>query len=87
MLASLKSGGAALLWIGVGVMMGSASAVSVDVAKKCEVLTFKAFPPREPGNPAAGSAKGTAAAVRRYFNECIANGGTMDDDARANRSK
>jgi len=33
----------------------------VEVAKKCDALTAKAFPPRAIGNPAAGSAKGTGA--------------------------
>jgi len=89
MLANLRSGGApaALLCIGVGLMTGSASAVTVEVAKKCEILTAKAFPPREPGNPAAGSAKGTGPAERRYFNECVANGGNMDDHAPAKQPK
>jgi hypothetical protein len=59
----------------------SASAITVDVAKKCEDLSAKAFPPREIGNPAAGLAKGTAQSKREYFNKCIANGGKMDSDA------
>jgi hypothetical protein len=58
----------------------SASAITVEVAKKCEGLSAKAFPPREIGNPAAGSAKGTAQSKRDYFNKCVANGGNMDSD-------
>jgi hypothetical protein len=56
-----------------------AGAISVDVAKKCNLLLAKAFPPRQPGNPAAGSAKGNGQASRDYFNKCVANGGNMDD--------
>jgi len=59
----------------------SASAITVEVAKKCETLTAKAYPPRVIGNPAAGSTKGTGQAQRDYFNKCVANGGNMDDQA------
>jgi hypothetical protein len=63
-------GGLAL--IAVVPMTDSASAISVDVAKKCDALTAKAFPPRQIGNPAAGSASGTGADRQAYFNECVA---------------
>ena len=56
-----------------------ASAVTVEVARKCEALTAKAFPPREPGNPAAGSAKGSGLDEQIYFKKCVANGGRVDD--------
>ena len=69
-----------LVCIAVGCMTGSASAVTAQMAKKCQALTAKAFPPRVPGNPAAGSAKGTGQAQRDYFNKCVAKGGNMDDD-------
>jgi hypothetical protein len=62
----------------VGLAPTDASAVSVEIAKKCSSLVAKAFPPREPGNPAAGSAKGTAQDQRNYFNKCLTNGGNMD---------
>ena len=55
-----------------------ASAITVELAKKCNVLLAKEFPPREAGNPAAGSAKGTAQSARAYFNKCVANAGNMD---------
>jgi hypothetical protein len=71
----------ALVCIAVGCMTGSASAVTAQVAKKCQALTTKAFPPRVPGNPAAGSSTGTVQSKRDYFNKCVANGGNMDDDA------
>ena len=57
-----------------------ASAITAEVAKKCNVLLSKEFPPREPGNPAAGSKKGTAQTQRDYFKKCVANGGNLDDD-------
>ena len=50
-------------------------AVTAEVAKKCQVLTSAAFPPRMPGNPAAGSAKGSGREQQDYFKACVANGG------------
>ena len=83
MFTNLKIGSVrvVLVCIAVGCMTGSASAVTAQLAKKCQALTAKAFPPRVPGNPAAGSAKGTGRDERDYFNKCVANGGNMDDDA------
>jgi hypothetical protein len=79
--ASLKSKGVfiGLVFMTIVLMTDSAGAVSVEVAKKCDALTAKAFPPRVIGNPAAGSAKGTGADQRAYYNKCVANGGTMPD--------
>ena len=83
MLTNLKIGGVVVLLacIAIGCVTGNASAVTAAVAKKCQALTAKAFPPRVPGNPAAGSAKGTGQSQRDYFNKCVANGGKIDDDA------
>jgi hypothetical protein len=58
----------------------SASAVTVEVARKCAALTAKAYPPRVIGNPAAGSAKGGGLAQQEYFKRCVANGGDVGDD-------
>jgi len=58
-------------------MADSAFAVSVEVAKKCDALTAKAFPPRVIGNPAAGSAKGTGQQQQAYYRKCVANNGKM----------
>jgi hypothetical protein len=77
-------------WVGlVGVvcialapMTNSAFAVSAKLAKQCEALTAKAFPPREIGNPAAGSAKGTGREEAAYFKKCVANKGKMPSLAR-----
>jgi hypothetical protein len=84
MLANLKFGRAlaALVCIGVGSMTGGASAITAKVAKKCDVLTMRAFPPRVVGNPAAGSAKGTGRSEQSFFSKCAANGGNMDGHAR-----
>ena len=61
-----------------GIMMAdSAFAVSVEVAKKCDELTSKAFPLRVIGNPAAGSAKGTGQQQQAYYRKCVANNGKM----------
>jgi hypothetical protein len=84
MFANLKLGRALVVLVCFAVVpiANSASAVTVEVAKKCDILTAKAFPPRVAGNPAAGSAKGTAKSERAYFKKCVANGGNMDDSAR-----
>jgi len=80
MFANTKFGSALviLVYIIVGAMTCSASAVTVEVAKKCNALMAKAYPLREPGNPAAGSAKGTGRSQRDYFSKCVANGGKME---------
>jgi hypothetical protein len=58
-------------------LTGNAFALTAEVAKKCEALTAKAFPHRVPGNPAAGSSKGSSAEQREYFNKCVANEGNV----------
>lgn len=70
---------AALLFVTAGWMMSGASAITVELAKKCEALTAKAFPPRVIGNPAAGSAKGSGKDAQAYFNKCVESGGKVDD--------
>jgi hypothetical protein len=52
---------------------------TVDLARKCDALTAKAFPPREPGNPAAGIVKGSGLQEQSYFKNCMANGGRVDN--------
>jgi hypothetical protein len=61
--------------------MPTAFAITVEVAKNCRALAEKAFPLRVPGNPAAGYMTGTSADYRKYFNQCVANGGTMTEQA------
>jgi hypothetical protein len=70
---------AALLFIAAGPMTSRASAITAELAKKCEALTAKAFPPRVSGNPAAGSAKGSGTDARAYFNTCVKNDGKVGD--------
>lgn len=67
----------ALVCFATGPLTGSASAITAELAKKCEALTAKAFPPRVPGNPAAGSLKGNGQAQRDFFNKCVENQGNM----------
>jgi hypothetical protein len=83
MFTGLKFGIACLVLIcaAFGLASNRAGAVTVEVARKCKALTDTAFPPREPGNPAAGSAKGSGRAAQDYFNKCVANGGKVDDSA------
>ena len=57
----------------------STLAIMAEVAKKCGGLTDKAYPPREPGNPAAGHLNGTSQDVKNNFNKCVANGGNVPD--------
>jgi len=58
---------------------GPSAAVTAEVARKCQALKQQAFPPREIGNPAAGSDKGSGADQAAFFRKCVANGGTVDD--------
>jgi hypothetical protein len=80
MVANLKFGSAlvGLICIAVGYMTGDASAISGEVGRKCAALAEKAFPPKMPGIPAAGLAKGTVQDKRAYFNKCVANGGRVE---------
>jgi hypothetical protein len=71
----------ALICIAIGMMTNGASAETVDVAKKCAALVQQAYPPREAGNPAAGSTKGTGQAEQDYYKKCVANGGNVSNDA------
>ena len=55
-----------------------ANAITTEVAKKCQILREKQFPPRVIGNPAAGSAKGSSRDQLEFFRKCVANGGNME---------
>ena len=57
----------------------AASAISAEVARTCDAAVAKAYPPKQIGNPAAGSAKGSSKDRRDYFNKCVANNGKVDD--------
>jgi len=64
----------------------NAYAVTVEVAKKCNALLAKKFPPRVVGNPAAGSAQGTGKAQRDYFKKCVESDGKIEDSDTAPNS-
>ncbi len=83
-LRSLTDGAVALLLATTTLVPIEAGAIDVDVAKKCNALMAKQFPPREPGNPAAGRTKGNGQAEREYFKKCTDNGGNMDSTADKN---
>lgn len=50
-----------------------ASAVTIELAKKCRDLSLKAYPYKLVGQPGPGNAQ----AQRGYFSECIAKQGNM----------
>jgi hypothetical protein len=77
----------AMISIAGGLMTNGSSALTVDVARKCQALIAKTYPPLVPGNPAAGRANGTAQGVRAYFNKCVANDGNMEKQAPKDGSK
>jgi hypothetical protein len=58
----------------IGLMADNASAISLELAKKCNALTAEAYPPRVIGNPAAGSIRGTGPEIRAYYNKCVVSG-------------
>ena len=50
-----------------------ASAITVELAKKCRQMAMKAHPPQRPGTkPGAGKAQ------QDYFRKCVANQGKVD---------
>lgn len=82
MFPSLKVGCTlALAGLAASLVPNVALAITAEVARKCQALTAAQFPPRLPGNPAAGSAKGSGRAQIDYYNKCVANGGKPVDSA------
>jgi hypothetical protein len=69
----------ALFLAAAGLLPTGVSAITAEVAKKCNLLVKKQFPPRQAGNPAAGSAKGSSQDEREFFKKCVDNGGNMDN--------
>lgn len=55
--------------------------LTAELAKSCQILTAKAYPPRVIGNPAAGSANGTGPEVRAYYRKCVEANGMINDKA------
>jgi hypothetical protein len=70
--ALFLAGAAALLPVA-----SQAQPTSAEVAKKCKILRAKQFPPRQIGNPAAGSAYGSGHDKREFFRRCVENGGNI----------
>ena len=77
----------ALVCLAIGLVSGSASAISVELARKCNAMVATAFPPRVPGNPAAGSAKGSGSQMQDYFKKCVENGGKMPEPGKSEPGK
>jgi hypothetical protein len=75
MSANLKSVGMLFVLVCSAIVptTGNASGITAEIARSCNALTAKAFPPRQVGNPAAGSAQGSGHDQRAYFNNCVAN--------------
>lgn len=67
-----------LLAVAISITPFPAAAITAELAKKCESIVSTAFPPRQIGNPASGSAKGNSKTQREYYNKCVANGGKID---------
>jgi len=89
MFASLKSCLArlALVCIAIGLVSGSASAITVELARKCNAMVAAAFPPRQLGNPAAGSEKGSGRQMQDYFKKCVENQGKMPEPGKSEPGK
>jgi hypothetical protein len=89
MFASLKSclSRLALVCIAIGLLSGSASAITVELARKCNAMVATAFPPRVPGNPAAGSEKGSGRQMQDYFKKCVENEGKMPEPGKSEPGK
>ena len=69
----------AIVCIAIALLSDKVSAITVELAKKCNSLTALAFPPKVPGNPAAGSAKGSGKEMQHYFRKCVENEGKMSE--------
>jgi hypothetical protein len=76
----MRGGAFALLLAGAAALLpgvSQAQPISAEVAKKCKILRAQQFPPRQIGNPAAGSAYGSGQDKREFFRRCVANGGNI----------
>jgi hypothetical protein len=65
----------ALIPIVTFVSVAPASAITAELAKKCQALAYKSHPPT-----LAGVKNGTAQAQRDYYKTCIDNNGNMPAD-------
>ena len=74
-----RAGAFALFLAAAALLPTGAGAITAEVAKKCNALLQMQFPPRQAGNPAAGSAKGSSQQEREFFKQCVDKGGNMDN--------
>jgi hypothetical protein len=61
----------------IGAAEQRAGAITAELAKKCRAMALKAHPYQMVGE----KGKGSAAAERDYFNQCVARGGNMPDES------
>jgi hypothetical protein len=61
-----------LIPIVIFVSVAPASAITAELAKRCQALAYKSHPPT-----LAGVKNGTAQAQRDFYKTCIANNGNM----------
>ena len=68
---------ASLMFLPIVLVLGVAPAfaITVELAKKCQAMAYKAHPPT-----LAGVKTGTAQAQRDFYRTCIDNNGTMPAD-------
>jgi hypothetical protein len=52
-----------------------ATAITAELANKCRALAIKANPPQR-----IGAKAGTAGNERKYYSDCVANGGSTPDE-------
>jgi hypothetical protein len=58
----------------------SSPALTASLARKCDAMTAKAYPPRISGNPAAGSAAGSGREQQAFYKKCVASNGSKPKD-------
>jgi len=59
--------------LAVGTMPKGAVAISAELAKKCQAMMVKKYPPK-----LAGSYQGNSRVEREFFGSCVARNGNMD---------
>ena len=60
-------------------MTNGASTITVELAKKCEVLTVGAFPPPPPKTGKLDRKGRSGKDAEAYYDKCVKNGGKVDD--------
>ena len=70
---------AALLFVTAESLTNAASAITVQLAKKCETLTVVAFPPPPPKIGKWDRRGRSGKDAEAYYDKCVKNGGKLDD--------